>query len=61
MQLRQKSGIRIAIVVVGIILFAAAMAVRYELPSGWQRAVIAGVAFAVLGLALLLAGRTYRE
>jgi len=36
-------------IVVGIILFASLMALRYELSSVWTRAVVAGFAFVVLG------------
>lgn len=59
--MRHKSTICIAVMVTGIILFAVAMAVRDELPPGWQRAVLAGVGAAVLGMALLLARRNHES
>jgi len=43
--------------VIGIVLFAALMALRYELVSEWARATAAGCAFAVLALGILLAGK----
>ena len=40
-------------IVVGVILFGALMALRYELSSVWARAAVAGCAFVVLGWAVI--------
>ena len=42
---------------VGIMLFAALMALRYELSSVWARAAAAAGAFVVLGLSVVVSRR----
>jgi hypothetical protein len=44
-------------IVVGIVLFALLMALRYELSSVWARAAVGGGAFVILFFALLVSGR----
>jgi uncharacterized membrane protein YgdD (TMEM256/DUF423 family) len=44
-------------IVVGIVLFGALMALRYELPSMWMRTAVAACAFFVLGWVFLMCRR----
>ncbi len=48
---------RVLPIVVGIVLFALLMALRYELSSAWARAAVAALAFVVLGLAVVVSRR----
>jgi lysylphosphatidylglycerol synthetase-like protein (DUF2156 family) len=49
----KPSAWRVLAVLVGLVLFAVLMGLRPELGSRWARSLVAGAAFAVLGLALL--------